>query len=662
MALNINTFSNITGGLPFFKAIGHPDASNKIKTIMSELGKDCPIAVYDPHGHATTFSEIYELSLLNIVGVFVQDIKDIDKKTLGKTTKPITELHSVEYDVLFIVAFDTKKLKKDIFNLVPQGKKIVTLDEARIKNEYLSHKSKYLDPLNFATNLAWFRDEKDENNKALHTRLTTANYWNRYGANDVTLSFILFDQSGSIIANWEQPLPASPSSIIVDSTDVRNRFNLDDFNGQLFIHAIGIKGHDNLKYALDIYGTSPENLSCTHDANSWPADIYAGLPAPNNDENVILWIQNSHPCKIPRKTISINIMGRNSSKAFLDEEIPPYATYPLDTSKLLNDAEWPDQIEINAGKYFVRPRYEITKQRKGLTSQRRVAHVNIQRTDLIPNPLISKISNLMGKGFLLPAPVLPTDRYNSVILPTPMSTSQNKLPIKLYIYDQTGTEIGNHKFGEIKRSESVFLDVGPITKDSLKSQAGHMELVYDHEFSTEAVDGWLHALFRYEDKLTGHIAESSFGSHIFNTLLTLNGEPQSYSGTAPGLSTRLFLRIAPSMGLPEIDTEGDGAETFCHLIYPSSAPWNPFSETEIILISGDGKEISTEKIKINCGGSNYWLLSEMFSKNERRKAFGSDDSTPGYVVIKDSTCRLFGYHGLITVDKSAFSLDHLFGF
>ena len=103
-------------------------------------------------------------------------------------------------------------------------------------------------------------------------------------------------------------------------------------------------------------------------------------------------------------------MGRNSSKAFLDEEIPPYATYPLDTSKLLNDAEWPDQIEINAGKYFVRPRYEITKQRKGLTSQRRVAHVNIQRTDLIPNPLISKISNLMGKGFLLTAPVLPTDR------------------------------------------------------------------------------------------------------------------------------------------------------------------------------------------------------------------------------------------------------------
>jgi|TARA_B100000029_G_scaffold439707_2_gene456460 hypothetical protein len=662
MALNIQTFTNMTGGLPFFKAVGHPYASNKIKSIMDELGKDCLIAVYDPHDHATTFSEIHQLSLLNIVGVFVQDIKDIGKKTLGKTTRPVTEIQSVEYDVLFIIAYDTAKLKKDILNLVPKGKKIVTLDEARIKEEYISYKSKYLDPLNFATNLAWFRDEKGEGNNHLHTRLTTANYWSRYGANNVTLCLILFDQSGSVIANWEQPLPTSPSSIIIDSAEVRNRFGLDDFNGQLFIHAVGIKGHDNLKYALDIYGASPESLSCTHDANSWPADFYAGLPAPNNDEKVILWIQNSHPCKIPPKTISINIMGRNSSKVFLNEEIPPYATYPLDTSKLLNDAKWPDQIEINAGKYFVRPRYEIIKQRKGLTSQRRVAHVNIERTDLKPDPMISKISNFMGKGFLLPAPVLPTDRYNSVILPTPMSTSQNKLPIKLYIYDQAGTEVGSHEFGEIKRSESVFVDVGPITRDSLKNQAGHMELVYDHKFSTEAVDGWLHALFRYEDKLTGHIAESSFGSHIFNTLLTLNGEPQSYSGTAPGLSTRLFLRIAPNMGLYEIDSGGDGADTFCHLIYPSSNPWNPFSETEIILISGDGEEIATRKIRIDCGGSNYWLLSEMFSKTERRKAFGSDDSTAGYVVVRDSTCRLFGYHGLITVNKSAFSLDHMFGF
>jgi hypothetical protein len=30
------------------------------------------------------------------------------------------------------------------------------------------------------------------------------------------------------------------------------------------------------------------------------------------------------------------------------------------------------------------------------------------------------------------------------------------------------------------------------------------------------------------------------------------------------------------------------------------------------------------------------------------------------VVVRDTTCRLFGYHGLI--GDRAFSLDHMFGF
>jgi hypothetical protein len=32
-----------------------------------------------------------------------------------------------------------------------------------------------------------------------------------------------------------------------------------------------------------------------------------------------------------------------------------------------------------------------------------------------------------------------------------------------------------------------------------------------------------------------------------------------------------------------------------------------------------------------------------------------------YAVIRDTTCRLFGYHGLLG-DDGAFSLDHMFGF
>ena len=72
--------------------------------------------------------------------------------------------------------------------------------------------------------------------------------------------------------------------------------------------------------------------------------------------------------------------------------------------------------------------------------------------------------------------------------------------------------------------------------------AGHAELVYDFRDGGEA-DGWLHALFRYEDRKSGHVAESSFGSHIFNTVMTYRDEPQSYGGPPPGLSTRLFLKL-----------------------------------------------------------------------------------------------------------------------
>jgi hypothetical protein len=189
-----------------------------------------------------------------------------------------------------------------------------------------------------------------------------------------------------------------------------------------------------------------------------------------------------------------------------------------------------------------------------------------------------------------------------------------------------------------------------------------MELVYDFPAATRGVDGWLHALFRYEDRETGHTAESSFGAHIFNTVLTWNGEPQSYTGNPPGLSTRLYLRTAPSMAVPGKAASGDGEDTFCHLIYPASTPWHGISQTELTLHAGDGSEVVTRTVNIACGGSLYWRLSEMFDIDERTRAAEPGPAGGGYVAIRDSTCRLFGYHGLIASDGAAFSLDHMFGF
>ncbi len=80
------------------------------------------------------------------------------------------------------------------------------------------------------------------------------------------------------------------------------------------------------------------------------------------------------------------------------------------------------------------------------------------------------------------------------------------------------------------------------------------------------------------DRDSGHAAETSFGAHVFNTILTYRDEPQSYTGRPPGLSTRLFLRLGE-----------DGCDTLCHLIYPASRPWLPTSATDIILYDGEGR-------------------------------------------------------------------------
>jgi hypothetical protein len=94
----------------------------------------------------------------------------------------------------------------------------------------------------------------------------------------------------------------------------------------------------------------------------------------------------------------------------------------------------------------------------------------------------------------------------------------------------------------------------------------------------------------------------------------------------------------------------------CHLIYSASIPWRCDSDTHLHLFDGDGGEVVEKTMHIPCGGSRHWRYSEMFDDSERSQAGES-----GYVIIRDTTCRLFGYHGLINKDSS-FSLDHMFGF
>jgi hypothetical protein len=633
MALSIETFSNITGGFSFFKAAGHPLTAQRIRDLIA--GMNGSVAVYDPLGLAAPFAEIHDCGALNLAGVFVQDIEQIGEIIFGHTTQPVTDLPQSGAQTVFIPGFDTERVAEHISHLLPTGVELVTLDQVRLEDEMVTNKGRYLEPINFATNFAFFRDGEGH-----HTRIVTANYWAGYGAKDVWMWCCLFDADGQVLIEWREDLPSGVGSVVIDSREVRERFGLDAFTGQLFLHAINASGHDVVKYALDTYGDAPEVLSCTHDANAWPSDLYAGLPAPADGERVTLWVQNSHPCAIPAGTIGLNRTG-DDAIVRLNRELPAFGSYPLDVAELLPGLAWPEQIEIHAGKHFVRPRYEI---KNAKTGRSRISHPNVERADLKADPKIVELSNLLGKSYILPAPVLPMSQFSSLALPTPMSTAQENLPVALAVYNPDGQEVARHRFGCLPRDHADCLSLDSLVNGSLGDGYGHMELIYDFADGGDA-DGWLHGLFRYQHRESGHEAETSFGAHIFNTVLTYHNEPQSYNGSAPGLSTRLFLRLGPA---PD--------DTMCHLIYSASTPWLEKSETELILHDGSGAEIASRDLPIPCGGSVNWRYSEVFDADERRRA-----GDRPYVIIRDVTCRLFGYHGLVN-GSGSFSFDHMFGF
>ena len=267
-----------------------------------------------------------------------------------------------------------------------------------------------------------------------------------YGAGNVRLWLRLFDADGAVLATWEQTLPAGPGGFSIDSRQVRERFGLPPFTGQLFIHAIGVAGHDVVKYAMDTYASdNGASLSCTHDANAWPSDRFAGLPAPRPDEKVVLWLQNSHAVPIPAGTIALDRMGAEQPVA-LNQDVGPFATVALDVADFLPGLHWPAQVELRAGRHVVRPRYEVTR-----NDRVRIAHVNVERDNLRNDPGIPSLPAQMGRGYILPFPILPRDRFRTVFQPTPMSTVQTNLPIRLDVFDAGGTKRAEQFLGCLPR-------------------------------------------------------------------------------------------------------------------------------------------------------------------------------------------------------------------
>ena len=185
MPLAIETFSNISGGYSFFKAVGHPFSARRIEALLGEM--EGPVAFYDPLGFAKPFAEIYSCSGIEFAGVYVQDIEKIGEYILRDKAQPVIDLPYSGAKTVFIVAFDAERLVDNIGHLVPEGVKIVTLDEVRLDDDMISASRYYLEPINFATYFAFFRDAGGH-----HTRIVTVNYWAGYGAKDVWFWCCLF--------------------------------------------------------------------------------------------------------------------------------------------------------------------------------------------------------------------------------------------------------------------------------------------------------------------------------------------------------------------------------------------------------------------------------------------------------------------------------------
>ena len=629
--LDIQTFDARRGGNVLYKAFVHPLAAEAIAALAQQLRAAGPLAVFDPDGVAGALYALHP-EMPAPAEFYVQDVDALGTTLAGLPARPIVDLPQSQAACVLIASFDTGRLEARLSALCPPTARLLSLDVTRLPAEMLTARA-YLDRLNFATNHAFFRDAG-----GLSTRLVSANYWSGYGARDVRLWLRLFGADGAVLATWEQALAGGNAGFIIDSCEVRARFGLREFTGQLFIHAIGVAGHDVVKYALDTYRAdagegADTGLSVTHDANAWPSDRYAGLPAPGEGERVTLWVQNSHAAAIPASAIVLDRMGAEAPVP-IAREVAPFASIEVDVAELLPDVRWPAQIELRTGRHVVRPRYEV---RRGANT--RIAHVNVERADLRPDAGIANLHNLLGRGYLLPFPILPPEQYRTIVQPNPMAETQATLPLRLDVFSPDGRLSAQRFLGNLPRGHDLAFDLAELT-----TQAGHAELVYDFREGGQA-DGWLHGLFRYEHRVSGHGADTSFGAHIFNTAMTYRDEPQSYSGPPPGLSTRLFLKLG--FGL---------RRSFAVLIYPASAAWHDFSSTELQLIDEYGQVIDTKARRIACSGSALIRPHEIFGTDEMGRA-----GEAGYVLVRDVTCRLFGYHGLED-GRGGFSLDHMFGF
>src|ERR1700742_860458 len=220
--LRIQPFDAKAGGNVIYKALAHPLAAEAIGRLYARL--EGPVALYDPDGIADALVAMYPGPFDSL---FVHDSRAVGKIRGGLAAQALLRIGTSGARTVLVASFDAARTVARIAHMLPPGATVLTLDDVRLPEGLLTHRVRYLDKLNFATNFAFFRDSN-----GLHTRVVSANFWATYGAAQVRLWLRLFDADGGVLATWEQELPSGAGGFTIDSHTVRERFGLGPFTGQ----------------------------------------------------------------------------------------------------------------------------------------------------------------------------------------------------------------------------------------------------------------------------------------------------------------------------------------------------------------------------------------------------------------------------------------------
>ena len=165
--LDIRTFDAQRGGNVLYKALAHPLAAEALARLGA--GIEGRLAVYDPDGAAGMLYALHP-ELPTPAEVYVHDVEQVGAGRLGLVARPLVEIGATAAGVVLVAAFNAGRISARLASLLPQGVRVVSLDDARLPHDMLTNRRVYLDKLNFATNFAFFRDCD-----GLSSRLVTAN-------------------------------------------------------------------------------------------------------------------------------------------------------------------------------------------------------------------------------------------------------------------------------------------------------------------------------------------------------------------------------------------------------------------------------------------------------------------------------------------------------